>query len=473
MLYSLMMKEKTTLKQLLETSEGSKLLFLGKEGMFTAKEVARFLKKYKVTMTQNLEEGVVAVVEHARLNPIEEDISNEAYDQKLPLFKLSEFELLLSAEINDDELLMGIKLVNDQARVYRLLGNENISDALFVKLLRMYEWDDEDEDSRDDRDVIMYTLSRYIDIKPNEQDLLYSYLTLRRLATEATDPNLLFALIGFPNFEFLVRGKEKITLRETIARNQNIDLEIIKKLLSFRDVKINASLCANPVTPLETLKTFVTSDDPRVLLYLASNRNMDEEIFTVLLDKEEAVVQELLRVQDIDTVRLEAIDHKEFEEALYAVLGANRYLSEDVLLALLESQNATLIAYLSANEQLSASALEAIYERKIEESYIYLASNPALPEKWLTLLYDTYTEQKEILVSLALNPSTPQKILRELFEKEDLEINRGLATNASLPFELLDSLKIDTRLQNELSKNPVFIKAYETVLDYDKEAVQF
>jgi len=95
------------------------------------------------------------------------------------------------------------------------------------------EWDDEDEDSRDDRDVIMYTLSRYIDIKPNEQDLLYSYLTLRRLATEATDPNLLLALIGFPNFEFLVRGKEKITLRETIARNRYIDQEIIQKLLSF------------------------------------------------------------------------------------------------------------------------------------------------------------------------------------------------------------------------------------------------
>ena len=74
---------------------------------------------------------------------------------------------------------------------------------------------------------------------------------------------------------------------------------------------------------------------------------------------------------------------------------------------------------------------------------------------------------------LALNPATPEKILRDLFAKEDLEINRGLATNASLPLELLDHLKIDTRLQNELAENPVFIKEYEQTLDYDKNAVQF
>jgi hypothetical protein len=468
-----MMNEKTTLKQLLETSEGKQILFLGKEGIFTAKEIERFLKKYKIITTTYLEEGVVAVVEHHRLSPVEEDISNDAYDQKLPLFKLDEFEQLLSEEINDDELLMGIKLVNDQARIYRLLGNESISNALFVKLLRMYEWDDDEEDSRDDRDVIMYTLSRYIDIKPNEQDLLYSYLTLRRLATEATDPRLLEALIGFPNFKFLVRGKENITLRETIARNPHIDREVIQKLLSFRDIKVNASLSANPATPLETLQYFAKSNDERVQLYLASNRKIDQGIFEILLEKREEVVHELLRVQDIDMQRLKAIEERGFDDSLFAVLGANRYLSKEVLAYLLQSDNRTLIAYLSANDELPASTLEMIYERRIEESYSFIVSNPSLPVVLLESLYKKYGEQKEILISLALNPSAPEKILRELFEKEDLDINRGLATNASLPMELLDHLKIDTRLQNELAENPVFIKEYETVLDYDKEAVQF
>ena len=468
-----MAQEKPTLETLLSSSEGKSFLFLGREGTFTKEEISRFLKKDGIRMTKYLEEGVVATIEQSSLNPVEEDISNDAYDAKIPLFSLETFEKILSEGMNDDELLMGIKLSNDQERIFRLLGNENIKEALFVKLLAMYEWHDEEEDDRNDRDTIMYTLRRYIDIKPNEQDLLYSYLTLRRLATEATDPNLLEALIGFPDFSFLVRGKEKITLRETIARNPNINQKIIQKLLSYRNLKINASLAANHATPLATLKTFVMSNDARVLLYLASNRNIDQEIFEMLLDKEEEVVHELMRVQDIDMQRFEAIEKRNFDEVLYAVLGANRYLSKEVLNLLLKSQNHTLIAYLSANEQLSVKILEGIYARKIEESIMYLATNPSLPVKLLESLYEQGKEEKDIFISLALNPSTPEQILRSLFEEEDLQINRGLASNPSLPLELLDSLKIDTRLQNELAANPVFIREYETVLDYDKKAVQF
>ena len=48
-----------------------------------------------------------------------------------------------------------------------------------------------------------------------------------------------------------------------------------------------------------------------------------------------------------------------------------------------------------------------------------------------------------------------------------------MASNASLPMELLDILKVDTRLQHELAQNEIFVKEYETVLDYDKKAVQF
>jgi len=64
-------------------------------------------------------------------------------------------------------------------------------------------------------------------------------------------------------------------------------------------------------------------------------------------------------------------------------------------------------------------------------------------------------------------------LLKKLFEKENFEINKGLATNPSLPMALLDILKVDTRLQNYLAENPIFIEDYETVLDYDKNAVQF
>jgi hypothetical protein len=88
------------------------------------------------------------------------------------------------------------------------------------------------------------------------------------------------------------------------------------------------------------------------------------------------------------------------------------------------------------------------------------------------MLYEKYDES-EIRIALAHNKSTPEAILRALFERDEFEIYKSMASNSSLPMELLDILKVDTRLQNELAENEIFVKEYEIVLDYDKKAVQF
>jgi hypothetical protein len=90
----------------------------------------------------------------------------------------------------------------------------------------------------------------------------------------------------------------------------------------------------------------------------------------------------------------------------------------------------------------------------------------------LEMFYDKY-EESAIRIALAHNKSTPEGILRELFARDEFDIYKSMASNASVPMELLDILKVDTRLQNELAENEIFVKEYETVLDYDKKAVQF
>ena len=467
-----MAQEKSSLGTLLSTSAGKKFLFLGREGLFTKDEIVRFLKKYDITMTKYYEEGVVAVVEHHQLNPVEDDISNMAYDAKVPLYKLLDFEKLLSEGINDDELLMVIKLSNDQERIFRLLGNENIKETLFVKLLSMYEWHDEEEDDRNDRDTIMYTLRRYIDIKPNEADLLYSYLTLRRLATEATNPKLLLTLIGIQNFEFLIRGKEKVTLRETIARNEHLDNEVISKLVSLRDKKIDVALACNPSVELSLLQKLLAKESEKINEALATNENIDNEIFNTLLGKEDKVIQLLLLSQSIDRERLALVDTQVLDMNLFATIGANELLESDVIDELISRENEELICHLAQNDALSTVQLESIYVEGLRSSFEYLAMNPASPVDMLEMFYNKY-DDPAIRIALAHNKSTPEHILRAMFSSDEFEINKGLATNASLPMELLDILKVDTRLQNYLAKNPIFIQEYETVLDYDKKAVQF
>jgi len=456
------------LEALLAASEGKKILFLGREGVFTDKETARFLKKFKLSITREYEEELAAVVEYHRLNPLEEEVSNMAYDAGIPLYKLVEFEKLLSEQINDDELLMGIKLSNDKERLLRLLGNEHISDALFVKLLKMYTFDEEEEDNRDDRDVIMFTLRRYINIKPNEEDLLYSYLTLRRLATEAIDPNLLEALVSFPNFSFSVRGKEKITLWETIARNPAVGEALACKLLAFRDPVVDRALASNPMVSLEILNILSDKKNREIDKALATNNAIDDALFGTLLERDDSVIALLFVWQPITLLRLEQIEHMGIDDAFYALLGANGSLQSSIVQELFEKGEPLLLEALSGNPIVQPEILEEIYQKDELRYFRPLAQNPSVPAWILQTFYEEYSDDENILAALAYNPATPEKILKELFERDCFEINRGLATNASLPMELLDQLKVDTRLQNDLAQNERLAQSYEQVLNQEK-----
>jgi len=462
------MTKKQILKALLEISKGGKILFLGKEGIFTDKESRRFLKKFKLSLTREYEEDVCGVIEHHRLNPLEEEISNRVYDAGIPLYTLHSFEKLISEEINDDELLMGIKLSNDQERILRLLGNEHLSHTLFVKLLKMYRFHEEEEDNRHDRDVIMYTLRRYIKINPNEEDLLYSYLTLRRLATEATDPQLLLALVGFPDFEFMVRGKERVTLRETIARNPQLDEVLIAKLLALRNSKVDRALASNTSISPEVLNILFAKKSREINKALATNSRLDEVLFAQLLACDPSVVALLLVWQPMSLSRLERIEHMVVDERLFALLGANEHLDAEVVEKLLFKENQALKSALCGNPIVKEETLRTLFEENSKETFDALAQNPATPLDILQTLYREYPEDITLLKALAHNPSVPQEILEALFEKENLEINRGLATNASLPQRLLESLKIDTRLQHELAQNEHLANSYEAVLKQQK-----
>ena len=462
-----MTNEKPKLKELLQNASGKKLLFLGKEGIFTEKEIMRFLKPYKISLTHLLEEDVVGVVEHHRLNPVEEDISYEAYERNLPIYKLNEFEELLSEEIDDDALLMAIKLGNDQERVVRLLGNEHLSDTLFVRLLKLYRFSDE-EDDRQDRDVIMYTLRRYIDIKPNEEDLLYSYLTLRRLATEATDSDLLDALLNFPNFEFLIRGKEKVTLRETIARNPHIGEDLVRKLLGYRDEKVDIALAGNNAVSKEVLHRLYEKGNDAIYRALAVNSNIDNALFHALLDKEEETVSLLVLRQTVDTERFRLLKEVSLERSYYVVLGMNENLDRSVVRELIEEGCVEVLVSLASNASIGTDMAERIYQTDKHEVFMGLAQNPVTPVWILEALFEEYAGDVEMEAALARNSALPEAKLRTLFERDNFEINKALATNDALPSDLLDILKLDTRLQHELAQNEQLARSYEEVLNQRK-----
>lgn len=446
------------LEKFLYQNSGKKVVLLGKGELFSKDEYIGFLKNRDIKIVPRLEDGVVAIIEHHTISHVEELISCDAYVHDIPIYKLKEFEKLISSSLIDTHILMSLKLRNDQQRLYKLLNNPYINDSLFLKLIPMYIWsDDIHQDGNEDRGVVMATLKRFLKVGDDEEDILYSHLTLNRLARETTNPELLYALLYFPNYKFLQHGKSWITLREVVALSPHLDILTIKKLMRFRDSTIPFYLASNPSTPIDILKKFAgTYHEIEIDEALASNPSIDHALFVELLSRRGSVRETLLTYQHIDNKRFTLIEAIQIEEETYAYLGHNVNISKDVLLRLVKRTNECLLKSLSCNQSLTSEMLEIIFNKNIPLYYPFLASNPSSSPEILEKIYKSSNDNEIILCSLASNPSTPLKILEALFEKDIFDINESLALNESLPLEFLNILQIDTRLCNALSKNRTF-----------------
>ncbi len=446
------------LDKFLHKNSGKKIVLLGKGELFTREEYIAFLKKSNIEVVTRLGDGVVAIIEHHRISHVEELISCDAYVHDIPIYKLSEFEKIMSLSLVDAHILMSLKLKDDQKRLYQLLHNPYINDSLFLKLIPMYIWDkNKHSDNNEDRGVVIATLRRFLNYKANEEDILYSHLTLNRLVKETTNPELLYALLYFPDYRFLQKGKQWVTLREVIANSRYINEKTIKKLLDFRDKHIPFYLSANPSTPIAILKKFANNyHETEIDEALASNVSIDTPLFIELLSNRGSVREVLLTYQPIDSKRFNLIEAIQIEESSYGSLGKNILIEPEVLGRLVKRNNPFLLKSLSSNPSLDRFMIEIIYEKSIKEYNILLASNPSTPSHILESIYQSDRDNYFLLSALASNPSTPLDILEELFNLELFEINESLASNPSLPLEFLNILKIDTRLRYALTNNQTF-----------------
>ncbi len=446
------------LDKFLYKNSGKKVVLLGKGELFTREEYIAFLQKSDIEVVTRLEEGVVAIIEYHRISHVEELISCDAYVRDIPIYKLSEFEKIMSLSLVDSHILMSLKLKNDQKRLYQLLHNPYINDSLFLKLIPMYIWDtNKNNDSNEDRGVVIATLRRFLKIKTNEEDLLYSHLTLNRLVRDTKDPELLYALLYFPDYKFLQKGKQWVTLREIIASSSYINEKTIYKLLNFRDKNIPFYLSANPSTPLEILKKFANNyHETEIDEALASNITIDHSLFIELLSNRGSVREVLLTYQPINAQRFNLIEAIQIEESSYGALGENILIEKDVLHRLVKRKNLFLLKALAGNPSLDESMLETLYKKNNKEYDIILSANPSTSIEILIEIYKENINNQALLTALASNPTTPLEVLEDLFELEIFEVNEGLASNESLPLEFLNILKIDTRLRYALTNNQTF-----------------
>jgi len=443
------------IENIIKNNQGGTALFLGRVTNFTPEELTNFLEAQGLNYADKyIGQDVALLVLSSMLTPLEEDLSYQLYDMGVPDVTLNQFETFYTKYIKPNTLLMSLKLSNDQERLKRLLLNEAFTDEVFLKLFKMYDWrGDGLHESDDNRDVTIAFVKRFY--RPDgfrDPAMIYAPTTIMNIAQESQDSDVLDAILTMPNHQVKVSRYDTHrpkNLRETIAFNEAVSQESIKRILSYRDDDIDYFLASNLALREPQQIEIYSRGVEKVKIMLAYNSNLSNKLFFKLLDGSDVIVKTLLSYQPMNSIRLEQI----IDNPHIAYLGDNESVS-DIVEPLLELKNRELDFQLASNMALSKEMLSRLYKRYGLDIAKKLADNINI---WDELSYEFYSSQdRELIKILAKNPSTPKKILDELCEKKDRELNKFLASNPSVDIRYLREFQLDTSLIRILADNKTY-----------------
>jgi len=406
----------------LETLHNETLLLLGKPRAFSEAEFAGQLEAHTISVSKELRDDIKIVLEGRMMTPYEQNLSDALYEKGGYSFvAIDAFEKALAAKIDDDVLLMSLKLSNDKDRLKSFLQNSCVSDTLFFKLLKMYRWQGEDFFENDDnRDVSAALIGRFYENIERNHNVQYATTGLIHLVSQTKNPKLLEAISALEPLKF--------------------------------HPKLTALLAQHPHTPKSVLQRFFRTDERDVLLALSQNSALMKDIALKLLEKDAVFAQNIAQSVKIDAALFSALlpyaaalAHNEsldakMQEALFA-LGA-----EEVLEGL--AQNSSLIKPLQEK-------LLAVQNEKLMQ---LLLGNSALDA---ALLKEAFLDAKNH-PALAKNPALEAVMLRALYESGEEAVLEALARNTNTPIDILYQLQLDRRFERAVKTNEAFGKAIQS-----------
>jgi len=393
------------------------ILLLGKSRAFSEDEFFSQLQFHNITAVKEESEDIAVVLEGRMMSPYEQNLSDALYEQKKYEFmNIDIFEKLLAQEIDNDTLLMSLKLSNNKVRLKNFLQNSYIDDTLFFKLLKMYSFGGEDFFENDDnRDVSAALIGRFYENIERNHNVQYATTGIYHLIAQTKNEQLL----------------------EAIAQ-----LEPAKK-----HPKIIKALALHVKTPKSVQKTFLKKGDAAVKEAMAYNANLDKSIVRALIKNENlaAIVAQNITLDD-ELFKL-LFTYKTF-------LAANETLSEAMQQELFACNDEAVYLALAANRGLHVTLCKLLLHVKSKEINKAIYANSATPAE---ILQEAYREG-EYNEELSVNSATPQHILQELSTSEDEKILYNLAKNENTPVEVLYQLQLDSRFERVVKTNEAFGK---------------
>lgn len=406
-----------------EVLSGKSVLLLGKTRALNSDEFDTLLKLHKITRVESYSEDIALIIEGRMMNPYEQGESARLYEtQRAPIVELSSVEEWLCRSIEPNRLLMSLKLSRNQERLVDFLQNPYITDELFFKLLKLYDWRCEglfDNDAN--RDVTAAIIGRfYVDLDRNH-NVQYAMSGLAHLIERYGNPELIHAIVELSPIANEIKKPKDRSLNgvlDAIALHPDTQENILRLLLEER-----AGLLAHR-EPLALESELLALQNEELNSLLAQNATLSRE------------------------------GALQLESAHPDLIASKTLLDEDRFGRLLEKYAVNL----AANPSLTPAMQQKLYSLNDDRVSGTLASNPITLREILDHLF----ERGEFSASLASNPSLSHEKLELLATSTDAEVLVALASNTATPIETLYQLSLDRRFERAVKTNPTFGKHIQT-----------
>lgn len=399
------------------------ILLLGKTRALSCDEFDTLLKLHKISRVGSYSDEVALIIEGRMMNPYEQSESARLYEEShTPIVELAPFEEWLCRSIEPNRLLMSLKLSRNQERMVDFLQNPYITDELFFKLLKLYDWQNEGLfDNDTNRDVTASIIGRfYVDLDRNH--------------------NVQYAMSG------LAHLIERYGTRELIGAIVELS-PIANEIKNSKDRSLNGVLDAIALHP-DTEEAVLRLLLGKRAVLLAHREPLELESELLGLNKQE--VNEILAQNH----SLSPGGVEQLESAYPHLIASKTQLDEYRFARLVENYSVDLAANPSLNPAMQQS-LYALGEDMVSRA---LASNPATEREILDRLF----ECGKFSASLAFNPSLSSDKLESLALSSDAEVLSALAANTATPIETLYQLSLDRRFERAVKTNPTFGKHIQT-----------
>ncbi|MDO9306190.1 MAG: hypothetical protein Q7T77_12780 [Sulfuricurvum sp.] len=405
-----------------EEYAGKSVLLLGKTRSLNGVEFETLLKLHAMNAVKSFDDTVALIIEGKMMNPLELQESTRLYESHtVPIVDIGAIEKWLCGSIEPNRLLMSLKLSRDQDRLVDFLQNPYISDELFFKLLKLYDWQGEGLfDNDENRNVTAAIIGRFYQDLERNHNVQYAMSGLAHLVEKYGTSELITAISELSPIAKELKNSNESSLKgvlDAMALHSATSESLLRVLLKER-----AYLLAHR-EPLALEQELLALDDEMIGRSLAQNRTLSPS-------------------------------GADFLEQKYPELIASFYPLDEVRFERL-TVNAVALA---SNNTLTASMQERLMEMKDEAVFSALAQNTVLSLEHLETLFAL----NRYAVELASNTSLASQHLEALYQTAEPEILKALASNTSTPVEILYQLSLDQRTERAVKTNPAFGKHIQT-----------